>query len=237
MLNGTLLVDGSIASSFRVDVMSGATLGGTGTVGATTILSGGKLAAGDAPGAIGALHVNGNLTFQGGTLTEDISAAALDQVIVSGNVSLGGQLVENFTGSGFGHQTFTVLHADGNLSGTFSGVSITGLPAGLDAQITYDAHNVYLTTDRAPVLTTANLTAQHNQTLAASSLFTVSDADGDTITRYQLKDTSTDPNSGHFVVNDVAQAAGTVIDISAAQLSQVSFVTRHGRRQYSNSRL
>ncbi len=79
--------------------------------------------------------------------------------------------------------------------------------------------------NHAPVITAANITRQHNTTFAASSLFSVSDADGDTITRYQLKDTSTDPNSGHFVVNGVAQAPGTVIDITAAQLSQVSFVT------------
>jgi len=43
-----------------------------------------------------------------------------------------------------------------------------------------------------------------------SSLVSVSDADNDTITKYQLWDGSRDPNSGHWVVNGVAQAAGTV---------------------------
>jgi hemolysin type calcium-binding protein len=78
--------------------------------------------------------------------------------------------------------------------------------------------------DAAPVLTTTDLAIAHNQTVAASSLFAVSDADGDPITRYQLWDSTNDPNSGHFVVNGVAQAAWTVIDISAAQLAQTSFI-------------
>jgi hypothetical protein len=85
--------------------------------------------------------------------------------------------------------------------------------------------NVSIAANRAPVVTTAAITAQKNQALALSSLFTVTDPDGDTITRYQLKDTSTDAASGHFVVNGVAQAAGTVIEITAAQLAQTSFVT------------
>jgi len=79
--------------------------------------------------------------------------------------------------------------------------------------------------NNAPVVTTSNITRAHLQTFALSSLFSVSDADGDTMTRYQLWDAGRDPTSGHFVVNGVAQAAGTIIDISAAQLAQTSFVT------------
>jgi len=85
--------------------------------------------------------------------------------------------------------------------------------------------NVSVAANRAPVVTTAAITAQRNQTLALSSLFKVTDPDGDTITKYQLKDTSTDVASGHFAVNGVVQTAGTVIEITAAQLAQTSFVT------------
>jgi hypothetical protein len=42
---------------------------------------------------------------------------------------------------------------------------------------------------------------------------------------YQLWDATRDSNSGHFVVAGVAQAAGAVVQITAAQLSQTSFVT------------
>jgi len=79
--------------------------------------------------------------------------------------------------------------------------------------------------DHPPVVTTGTVTAQHGRTLALSSLFSVSDADGDAITEYQLWDSTRDSTSGHFVVGGVAQAAGTVIDITAAQLAQTSFLT------------
>jgi hypothetical protein len=75
-----------------------------------------------------------------------------------------------------------------------------------------------------PVVITTNLHVAANQTLALSSLVSVSDADGDAITRYQLWDGSRDPASGHFVVNGTPQAAGTVIDITAAQAAQTFFV-------------
>jgi hypothetical protein len=79
--------------------------------------------------------------------------------------------------------------------------------------------------DVPPAVGTNNLTKTHFQTLPLSSLFTVSDADGDTITRYQIYDNTGDPNSGHFVVNGVAQAAGQVIDLTPDQVAQTSFVT------------
>ena len=219
---GTLSVDGAIASS-SVTVSSGATLGGAGTVGAASIQSGGTLAPGD---GVGTLQVNGNLTLaSGATDAEEVSPSAADEILVSGNASIAGTLTENFAGGSYGHQTYTILHSTGALSGTFANVSVTGLPAGLTATLSYDANDVYLTTDHAPVVTTTNLTELHGQTLAVSSLFTVSDADNDTITEYQLWDGTNDPNSGHFVVNGVVQAADTVIDITAAQLAQTSFVT------------
>ena len=54
---GLLSVNGSLANS-AVTVLSGASLGGTGTVGATTIQSGGTIAPGN---SIGTLQVNGAL--------------------------------------------------------------------------------------------------------------------------------------------------------------------------------
>lgn len=79
--------------------------------------------------------------------------------------------------------------------------------------------------NNAPVLTTADVNTTANQTLSLASLFNLSDTDGDTPTRYQLWDSTRDPASGHFVVNGADQPAGTVIDISAAQLAQTSFFT------------
>ncbi|HKQ44693.1 MAG TPA: hypothetical protein VJS47_04800, partial [Rhizomicrobium sp.] len=79
--------------------------------------------------------------------------------------------------------------------------------------------------NNAPVLTTGPLTPMHGRSLALSSLITVTDADGDAMTKYQLWDSSRDPLSGYFSVNGVKQAAGTVIEISAAQAASTVFVT------------
>jgi hypothetical protein len=80
-----------------------------------------------------------------------------------------------------------------------------------------------VTIDRRPIVTTANVTKTVNTVVALTSLFSVSDADSDSITRYELWDSTRDPTSGHFVINGVAQTAGTIIDITAAQLAQTSF--------------
>ncbi|MEX6880718.1 hypothetical protein AB2C45_34170, partial [Pseudomonas aeruginosa] len=71
-------------------------------------------------------------------------------------------------------------------------------------------------------MSAVNVTATHGETSTlATSLFTASDSDGDTITQYGFWDTG---GNGHWVVNGVAQAAGTNIEVSAANLSQVSYV-------------
>ncbi|MBA2589182.1 MAG: hypothetical protein H0U98_11245, partial [Alphaproteobacteria bacterium] len=79
--------------------------------------------------------------------------------------------------------------------------------------------------DHVPVVTTSDINIMSGQNLTASSLFMVSDADNDTITKYQFWDTTTDLLSGHFVVNGAPQAARTLIEIPASDLSQVSFLT------------
>ncbi len=80
-------------------------------------------------------------------------------------------------------------------------------------------------TNHPPVVNipSANVTAAAGQTFAASSLFSVSDADNDTLT-YFLDDASTAPGSGHFVVNGQAEPNGTVFALNAAQLAQTTFV-------------
>ena len=55
----------------------------------------------------------------------------------------------------------------------------------------------------------------------------MSDPDGDTITSYQFYDAS---GNGHFVVNGVAQAASTIITVTAAQLAQTSYQVGLGSR-------
>src|SRR5581483_7258148 len=82
--------------------------------------------------------------------------------------------------------------------------------------------------NQAPVTTAADVTADRGVSLDAASLFTVSDAENDGITAYQFWDSTATASSGHWVVNGVAQGANVAIDVSAAQLSQTSFLTNFG---------
>jgi hypothetical protein len=83
--------------------------------------------------------------------------------------------------------------------------------------------NVNVPANHAPVLTTTDISASPGQVVAASNMFTATDVDHDPIVAYEFWDSTRDPSSGHFVVNGVAQASGTVIEVTAAQLAQTSF--------------
>jgi hypothetical protein len=76
---------------------------------------------------------------------------------------------------------------------------------------------------QAPVLTAANVSASNGQVFVASSLFTTTDPNNDPLT-YAFYDNTPDAGSGHFVVNNVVQAADQVIYLTAAQLAQTTFV-------------
>jgi len=79
-----------------------------------------------------------------------------------------------------------------------------------------------------PVVTTSDTAASHGQSIDASSLFSVTDADNDSITEYQVWDSTTDPASGHWVVGGVAQGANAAIDVTAAQLASTTFQSGSG---------
>ena len=78
--------------------------------------------------------------------------------------------------------------------------------------------------NHAPVVTAANLTLTHAQTIngvTASSLFSATDSDGDTVVSYGLYDAG--GGGGHLVLNGVTQASGTVLAYTAAQLAQLIY--------------
>jgi hypothetical protein len=83
--------------------------------------------------------------------------------------------------------------------------------------------------NHAPVATAPDFTATHSQNIAASSLFSVTDADNDSITKYRFWDSTADPASGHFVIGGVAQGTNQAIDVTAAQLAARRF--RAGQAQ------
>ncbi|MEC4803956.1 MAG: C2 family cysteine protease [Jaaginema sp. PMC 1079.18] len=80
--------------------------------------------------------------------------------------------------------------------------------------------------NRAPVVTTYNQTVKRGQSVTPN--FTVSDADGDTITRYAIYDGNSASSSGYFTIDGVKQQAGRVIYVDANQLSKLKFVGGSG---------
>ncbi|MBN9217224.1 MAG: autotransporter domain-containing protein [Mesorhizobium sp.] len=144
---GVLRIEGQLASP-QIQVLSGGTLAGTGTVaGATTIGSGGTLAPGN---SIGTLNVTGALTLAPGSFfaVEADDAGHADKVVSTGAAMIQGGTVNVLAAAGnyAPATTYTILTANGGLSGAFSGV--TSNFAFLAPSLTYDANNVYLTLDR-----------------------------------------------------------------------------------------
>lgn len=77
-------------------------------------------------------------------------------------------------------------------------------------------------TNAAPVVSASNGQLLINDSVAVSSLFSVTDADGDPVTQYELRD---DINGGgHFAVNGVQQAAAQSIPVSAADLEDTDYI-------------
>jgi outer membrane autotransporter protein len=142
---GTLLVNGSLASSSGLTVNPGATVGGTGTLPKTTI-NGGTLSPGN---AIGTIAISGSLTFIGpGTYLVEVSPAVADRTNVSGSAALGGTVQVNAVSGLYSPKHYTILNA-GSISGTFGSLAVNGSfgPAVRNPHLEYDANNVYFVLD------------------------------------------------------------------------------------------
>lgn len=175
-VNGGLLrIDGSLGSA-DVTVASGATLGGTGTIGmlaggTVTIQAGGH----HAPGAsIGTQTINGNYRLAG-TLDVEIDPTSADKVVVSGNVDVtGGTLaLHELTGTGWQpSQTYTIIDNQGANAVTGQFASITHVYAFLTPDVVYnggDGNNVVLTLNRNQV-DFASVAHTPNQKAAAGGI-------------------------------------------------------------------
>lgn len=145
---GNLIVNGSISTSVLTTVASGATIGGSGTVGALTVQSGGFINPGNSPGILN----TGDYT-QAGLYTAEIeglvagnSAGNHDQINVTDTVNIaGGSLTTLFS-------TFTpvlndlifILLNDGTdaITGTYTGLAqgaVVDTYDGFDWIISYNA--------------------------------------------------------------------------------------------------
>lgn len=126
MNNGTLAVNGNIATSNLTTVNSGGTLAGVGTVGNLAVSSGGMLTPGNSTGTLNA----GNTELQLGSsfgieLNGTTAGSGYDQLNVTGTVTLAGLL--NVT-TGFtpaeGNLFFILLNDDSDaINGSFAGLA------------------------------------------------------------------------------------------------------------------
>lgn len=137
---GTLLLDGADLSGINVTTASGTRLGGNGTVGGLD--SGGTVA----PGAsIGVLHVNGDYSMTTDAVLEvELGpTGASDLLDITGTASLQGTLAFSVVDQDIQvGDVFTVLTADGGVTGSFDDVlSLSGFGA---FDVVYNPYDVQL---------------------------------------------------------------------------------------------
>ena len=161
---GTLDVNGALAST--VSVNSGGTLMGNGTVGGLTIGNGAIVAPGN---SIGALHIAGNVGFSAGSVYQvQLNATQSDLIAATGHATLAGGNVQ-VSGTPAINISYTILTAQGGVSGMFAGVSAPGLF--ISPQLTYTPDSVLLSLQQARSFASAGATP--NQINVAAALGTL----------------------------------------------------------------
>ncbi|MFI4994651.1 MAG: autotransporter domain-containing protein [Hyphomicrobiales bacterium] len=139
---GTLDVNGSLVSA--VIVNNGGTLMGNGTIGGLAVNGGGMVAPGN---SIGTLNVSGNVAFAAGsTYQAEINAAGQgDKILATGQATLSGGTVQVLAANGAYTQAnrYTILTANGGVTGTFANVTVNQNFAFLTPTLTYDANDAF----------------------------------------------------------------------------------------------
>ena len=151
--DGLLTVtNGAKVTATNIHVYASGTLTGNSTVTVTT--TSGTTVEGTLEPSSGRLTVGGNLNFVTTTalMQCNVVPASADNVYVSGGAaSLTGRLKVRMTGAFTPGTTYTLLHCDSPLIGTFSSVSINYPTCQcFTPVITYDANNVYLYLESEP---------------------------------------------------------------------------------------
>jgi uncharacterized protein with beta-barrel porin domain len=161
-----LFVNGTLNGP--LSVLSGGLLGGTGTVGNTTVS--GTLSPGN---SIGTLTVQGNLVLtSAATYLVEVSATGTDRTNVAGTATLGGAGLSLSLAPGGVFGRFTILNAAGGIVGTFGGISAS---SNIATTLSYDANNVFV--DLRATLGGGSALNQ-NQQAAASAINTFANAGG-----------------------------------------------------------
>ena len=230
-INGDTKVEGN--ESFNVN-LTGATNGATITrgQGVGTIINN-DVAVVDTPATVTGLNVTARQgqSFAASSLftARDADGDAITKYAFWDTGAGGGHFVLNGVAQGVG-QEIDVTAAQLSQLSYQSGLGADTLwVAAYDGKQWGNWSNSFTVTgkaDTAPTVTVSNVTAAHGQSFAASSLFTAKDADGDAITKYAFWDAGS--GGGHLVLNGVAQGVNQEIDVTAAQLSQLSYQSGSG---------
>ncbi|WP_146604629.1 autotransporter outer membrane beta-barrel domain-containing protein [Rhodoplanes roseus] len=164
---GSMSVNGTITGAVVVD--GGGVLNGSGTIGDTTVANGGTIGPGN---SIGTLNVAGNYTQAiGSTYAVEIGAGGTSDLIhATGTATiLGGTLAVTSYGLATVGTRYTILTADGGVTGTYDSIANGGrVSAFVSATADYDSNNVYLDTALTRAFAAAAITA--NQAAAATGL-------------------------------------------------------------------
>jgi autotransporter-associated beta strand protein len=144
VFGGVLDVEGSIASSVLTTVNAGGALTGAGTVGNTTIATGGIFLPGNTtPGS--STTVAGNLAFQSGArYLVQLNSATSTFANVTGTATLAGTVGASFAPGSTIMKKYMILTFAGARSGAFDGAGVVGTSGGLVATVSYDPNHAYL---------------------------------------------------------------------------------------------
>ncbi|GGE11968.1 hypothetical protein GCM10011529_17870 [Polymorphobacter glacialis] len=164
---GRLNIIGSIAQS-ATTVQSGATLAGTGTVGALTAQSGSAISPGAAVGSVGTLNVNGAVSLlAGSTFIVDYGPASVDRLTATGPASIAGNISVVPAAAGrFGE---TIILSSSARTGTFANdASVASLfgPA-ITSKLLYTSTSVVLSLTPTSLASLGNLTGNPLQVALA----------------------------------------------------------------------
>ncbi|WOK36286.1 autotransporter-associated beta strand repeat-containing protein [Sphingomonas sp. C3-2] len=165
--SGKLVANGALGGTTRIG--NGGFVGGNGTFGHMIVGAGGIASPGN---SIGTLTINGDLTFEAGsayTVEVDATGDASDRITVTGRAILNGGIVTHigFDGNYRQNASYTILTADGGVTGQFAGV--TSDYAFLDALLGYSANAVTLTLQRNDI-DFATIGRNPNQRAVASAV-------------------------------------------------------------------
>jgi uncharacterized protein with beta-barrel porin domain len=141
-VGATIVDNGTITAAVTI---TGGMLTGSGTVGSTTIASGGIFTPGNGT-AGSAMTVSGNLAFQSGALyLVQINPTATSFANVAGTATLGGATVNaTYANGSYLPKQYAILTAGGGVSGTFGSLVNSNLPANFTSGLSYDATHAFL---------------------------------------------------------------------------------------------